>query len=96
VVLAAREILNSYVIPGGDLQRVDPLSPDRKIGKSYVWPVEGGWDVSGFYRRDDNDNWHPFLMSLDESIELRSLAVRDSNERLMGMSVQDQKFSAVP
>ena len=96
VVLEAREILGSYVLPGGELQLVDPLSPDRKVGKAYLWPDDDGWEVSGFYRRDKNDRWHPYLMSLDSNSQLTSLAVRDSNERLIGMSAQDTKFSAVP
>jgi len=96
VVYEARQILVSYVLPGGDLQLVDPLAPDRKVGKTYVWPNEDGWDVSGYYRRDENDVWHPFLMNLDASSQLISLAVKDGNDRLIGMSAQDTKFSAVP
>lgn len=96
VVLDARELLASYVLPGGGLQLVDPLSPNRKIGKTYLWPNAEGWEVSGFYRRNANDRWHPYLMNLDSAAQLKTLAVRDSNERLIGMSAQDPKFSAVP
>ena len=96
VVLESRQILLSYVFPEGELRLVDPLAPDRKVGKSYIWPVEGGWEVSGYYRRDDNDRWHPYLMNLDSASALQSLAVRDSNERLIGMSARDARFSAVP
>jgi hypothetical protein len=96
VVMEARLLLLSYVLPGGELQLVDPLAPDRKVGKTYIWPVESGWEVSGYYRRDQQDLWHPFLMNLDASSELTLLAVKDSNERLIGMSAQDPKFSAVP
>ena len=52
VVLESRQILLSYVFPEGELQLVDPLAPDRKVGKAYVWPVDSGWEVSGYYRRD--------------------------------------------
>jgi hypothetical protein len=96
VVMEARLLLLSYVLPGGELQLVDPLAPDRKVGKTYIWPVESGWEVSGFYRRDQQDRWHPFLMNLDASSQLTLLAVQDSNERLIGMSARDPKFSAVP
>ena len=96
VVMVAREILKSYVAPGQDLQLVDPLETNRKIGKVYVYPTEAGWEVSGHYRRDMSDQWHPYLMSLDSELELTSLAVRDVNERLLGLSAQDSKFSAVP
>lgn len=96
VVRESRQILISYVFPEGEMQLVDPLAPDRKVGKSYIWPVEGGWEVSGYYRRDESDHWHPYLMNLDSAFGLRSLAVRDSNQRLIGMSAQDDRFSAVP
>ena len=96
VVRGARLHLISYVLPGGELQLVDPLAPDRKVGKTYIWPIDDGWEVSGYYRRDAQDPWHPFLMSLDSAAELTSLAVKDSNERLIGMSAQDLNFSAVP
>lgn len=96
VVREARQILQSYVVPGQELQLVDPLAPNRKIGKVYIWPADNGWDVSGYYRRDKLDHWHPYLMSLDLNSQLRSLAVRDDNDRLIGMSSQDDHFSAVP
>jgi hypothetical protein len=96
VVVSARDILLSYVAPGGNLEIVDPVSPNRKVGKDYVLPDGEGWEVSGHYRRNEGDSWHPYLMSLDSAAGLRSLAVRDANDRLIGMSTQDPKFSAVP
>ena len=96
VVFEARMLLISYVLPGGELQVVDPLAPDSKVGKSYIWPDGTGWEVSGYYRRDSQDPWHPYLMTLDASSSLVSLAVKDRNERLIGMSAQDPNFSAVP
>lgn len=96
VVMVARAILQSYVAPGENLEIVDPVSPNRKVGKTYIYPAGDGWEVSGHYRRDDADPWHPYLMSLDSGAELESLAVRDANDRLIGMSSQDLKFSAVP
>jgi len=96
VVISARDILRSYVAPGAELEFVDPVSPNRKIGKAYIYPAAGGWEVSGHYRRNEDDAWHPFLMSLSGEAGLESLAVRDANDRLIGMSAQDSKFSAVP
>jgi len=96
VVAESREILASYVSPGRELQLVDPLAPNRKIGKVYIWPNDRGWEVSGYYRRDETDLWHPYLMQLDERAELVSLAVKDGNPRLMGLSAQDERLSAVP
>jgi len=96
VVAESRQILTAYVLPGGELQLVDPLAPDRKIGKTYVWPTDVGWEVSGYYRRGEADVWHPYLMVLDPNSVLVSLAVKDANDRLIGMSAQDERFSAVP
>ncbi len=96
VVFSAREILQSYVAPGEHLEIVDPLSPDRKVGKVYIYPTDAGWELSGHYRRGEDDRWHPYLMSLDGGAGLESLAVRDADDRLIGMSSQDSKFSAVP
>ena len=95
VVFSARDILRSYVSPGQDLEIVDPVSPNRTVGKVYIYPAGDGWEVSGHYRRSDHDRWHPYLMSLNGGAVLESLAVRDGNDRLIGMSSQDPRFSAV-
>ena len=63
-VLAAREQLRD-IAGSSDLEVVDPLAPERKVGKVYVYRSGDGWEVSGFYRRNDDDRWHPFLISLD-------------------------------
>ena len=96
VVLSARDILQSYVSPGSAIEIVDPLSTNSRVGKVYIYPVETGWEVSGHYRRNEDDPWHPFLMALNSGAGLESLAVMDGNDRLIGMSAQDPKFSAVP
>lgn len=76
VVRAARDIL---IVRLGleEPELVDPLEPQRKVGKVYIYPVEGGWEVSGFYRRDEDDRWHAWLMWLDPALGLRSLKVQD-------------------
>jgi hypothetical protein len=56
---------------------VDPLAPDRKVGKAYVYRSVDGWEVSGYYRRGDDDEWHPFLMSLDATPAMTYLKVQD-------------------
>ncbi len=63
----------------GVLEIVDPMSPDRKVGKAYVYPTDSGWQVSGFYRRDDDDLWHPYLMELDKDLRLLRLKVSDGS-----------------
>ncbi len=96
VVMSARDILQSYVSPVNAIEIVDPVSPARKVGKVYIYPTDDGWELSGYYRRDENDRWHPYLMALNGKAGLESLAVQDGNDRLIGMSAQDPKFSAVP
>ncbi len=96
VVMSARDIVSSYVAPGRMIELVDPLAPNRKVGKVYIYPTDAGWEVSGHYRRDESDTWHPYLMNLNAQVELLSLAVKDGDERLIGMSAQDPRFSAVP
>ena len=96
VVLAAREILTSYVVPGGEIEIVDPLAKNRAVGKVFVFPADDGWEVSGHYRRDEQDRWHPFLMRLDNDAVLLSLAVSDADERLIGLAARDPRLSATP
>jgi hypothetical protein len=96
VVLAARDILRHYVRPAAELRIVDPVSPDRKVGKSYIYPTETGWEVSGHYRRDDTDHWHPFLMDLNPDASLAKLSVRDSPDSFPAEARQDPKFNAQP
>jgi len=62
----------------GSLTVVDPLLPDRKVGKTYVYTTENGWEVSGFYRRDDQDLWHPYLATLGSEFKLAHLKVSDT------------------
>ena len=96
IVMVARDILQSYVSPGNAIGIVDAVSPASQVGKVYIYPTDEGWELSGHYRRDENDRWHPYLMALNGEAELVSLAVQDGNDRLIGMSAQDPKFSAVP
>jgi hypothetical protein len=62
----------------GELELVDPLSPDRVVGKGYVYPTADGWEVSGFYRRSKLDLWHPYLVTLDNSMSLAHLKISDT------------------
>jgi len=76
VVLASRELLVDAV--GEEtLEIVDPLSPNRKVGKVYIYPEKPGWAISGHYRRDENDRWHAYLMNLTASLELHALNAED-------------------
>ena len=77
VVMASRDWLES-TLSIGQLVIVDPLSPDRKVGKVYVYPAGDRWEVSGFYRRDKNDLWHPYLITMDVALALKHLKVSDT------------------
>lgn len=76
-VNAARVTLES-TLGISDLEIVDPLAPDRSVGKTYVYPAEPGWQVSGYYRRSATDLWHPYLVTLDENLRLSRLRISDS------------------
>ena len=76
-VLESRMQLQATLNIGG-LTVVDPLAPDRKVGKTYIFATENGWEVSGFYRRDDQDLWHPFLATLDQEFTLAHLKISDT------------------
>ncbi len=65
------------------LQVVDPLARDRKVGKAYVYPEGDDWIVSGFYRRDDDDRWHPYLMSINSDFDLLHLKTADRDQEFL-------------
>jgi hypothetical protein len=75
-VMASRVVLLE-TLGRSSLDIVDPLAPDRVIGKVYVYRANEGWEVSGFYRRNADDLWHPYLMTLDGNNELAHLKVSD-------------------
>ena len=93
VVMSARGILRSHIPSETEIEIADPLAPNRIAGKVYIYPSENGWDVSGHYRRDASDRWHPFLMSLDAQVELVSLSVRDDDEQTGIAADENPKFS---
>lgn len=98
-VLAGREILRSIVTAGEEIEIVDPLAPSRVIGKVYIYPAEGGWQLSGYYRRKaqiSGDRWHPYLMSLDDGLALIQLSVNDKDERLKASAASDPRISVDP
>ena len=102
-VLAGREILQSFVAAGEEIEIVDPLAPSRVIGKVYVYPAAGGWELSGYYRRSAGrsaggrgDRWHPYLMSLDGGLKLLKLAVKDTDEQLKASAADDPRLSVEP
>lgn len=96
IVLIARELVRRYVAPGSELEIVDPLAPNRVAGKSYIYPTAGGWEVSGHYRRNAADTYHPWLMHVDGDGALRSLAIRDDDPALLERASTDARLSVLP
>lgn len=76
-VLASRDLLAAQIGGGDDLEIVDPLAPDRQVGKVYIYAEGPGWAVSGYYRRGGADRWHPYLMHLTADLGLHSLKADD-------------------
>ncbi|NCF15075.1 MAG: hypothetical protein GWP62_07200 [Gammaproteobacteria bacterium] len=75
-VQASRELL-AEAVGVGSLEIVDPLAPNRKVGKVYIYAEEPGWAVSGYYRRDDNDRWHPYLLHMTADLEMHAFKAED-------------------
>jgi hypothetical protein len=95
VVEASRGQLKS-VIGSASLEIVDPLSPNRKVGKVYVYPEGDNWAVSGYYRRDEDDRWHPYLMMLKADLSLSFLKLQDRDQRLIERAREDPLLEISP
>ena len=82
-------------IDAGDLQIVDPLAPNRKAGKVYVFRESNGWSVSGYYRRNAKGDWHPFLMQLDGSLSPTLIRVEDDDADLAARAALDASLEVL-
>lgn len=78
------------------LEIVDPLSPNRKVGKVYVYPEGDNWAVSGHYRRSADDHWHPYLIVLGADRSLGSLKLQDGELQLIERAASDPRIEIVP
>ncbi len=96
IVLRARDIVARTIAPGAELEIVDPLAPNRAAGKVYIYPSDGGFEVSGYYRRGEADGFHPWLMRLESDGTLVSLAVRDDDPELIERAAANPRLSAEP
>ena len=96
VVISSRDFLHNYGSPRNHIEIVDPVSPNRSVGKVYIYPTDDGWEVSGYYRRNQNDLWHPYLMLLNGDVGLILLTVQDTNDNLIEISALNHDFSVVP
>ena len=95
VVETSRELIKA-VVGGVSLQVVDPLSPNRKVGKVYVFPEGEQWAISGYYRRGEADRWHPYLMTLAADHGLHGLKIQDNNEALLERAALDPLIDVTP
>lgn len=75
-VQTARVLLRDAV-GDHDIEIVDPLAPNRKVGKVYIYAEEPGWAISGHYRREENDRWHAYLIHLTDNLELHAVKAED-------------------
>lgn len=91
-VAAAERHLVSTVALGVPLEIVDPLNPNRAVGKTYVYPDAGGWEVSGYYRRGRDGRWHPWLMRLDGRLAMTGLALRETSPALLDIARVDPRI----
>lgn len=78
-----------------ELDIVDPLATDRDVGKVYVYAAGSGWEVSGYYRRTNGDEWHAWLATLDAERELELLKVRDSDRALAERAREDRALEVL-
>ncbi|MCO4810157.1 MAG: hypothetical protein KC572_01035 [Gammaproteobacteria bacterium] len=74
----ASRVLLREAVGQENIEIVDPLSPNRKVGKVYVYAETPGWAVSGHYRRSEDGRWHPYLMHLTETLEMHALKADDA------------------
>ena len=95
VVMLTRSMVESLVAVD-DLEVVDPLAPNRSVGKTYIYPLQDGWEVSGFYRRSGRDLWHPYLVQLDADMELVSLKISEQNPDVLERARQDDRIVVMP
>ncbi len=95
VVVVSRSVLGEK-LGIGELEFVDPVAPQRKVGKVYIYPEGKDWAVSGYYRRQEVDRWHPYLMLLAEDHSLISLKLQDKNPQLLMRAGSDPLLEISP
>jgi hypothetical protein len=84
------------VVDAVSLEIVDPVSPNNKVGKVYIYPESQGWAISGYYRRSPDDPWHPYLMTLGADQELIHLKLKDGAWDLAERAARDPRLEISP
>ncbi|GEM_PF-609680 len=77
------------------VEYVDAINPARAVGKTYVYPLASGWEVSGYYRRDDRDAWHPYLATIGEDLGVQALRVGDAAPAIRVRAVTDTRIEVL-
>ncbi len=84
------------VVDAVSLEIVDPVSPNNKVGKVYIYPESQGWAISGYYRRGADDPWHPYLMTLGADQDLIQLKLQDAAWELAERAARDPRLEISP
>ena len=95
LVLSSRDWISDALALNA-LEFVDPMAPQRKVGKVYIYPMDSGWEISGYYRRDDSDEWHPYLLTIDASGEPVHLKVQDGDSDIVALGNSNQSLEVLP
>ena len=75
---------------------MDPLAPRRRVGKVYIYPLPDGWEVSGYYRRNERDLWHPYLVALDADLQLLTLKLSEQDPDIVERAEHDDRVEVLP
>lgn len=94
-VNTSRNAIETFVAAGA-LEIVDPLAPQRRVGKVYIYPRQDGWEVSGYYRRDKNDLWHPYLVVLDTDLQMVSLKLSEQDPDIVERAGRNARIEVLP
>jgi len=80
MVLQARSAIIARMGNAPELQLSDPLRPNRVAGKSFIYPVDEGWEVSGHYRAGAAGPWRPWLVTLGRDGRLVAISIDGASD----------------
>lgn len=92
LVLEARAQLATVLGLDDQGEIVDPLAPNRVVGKVYIYPDGRDWQISGFYRRSEEQEWLPWLMLLDSEGSLRELKLPGADPMAARLATEDPRI----
>lgn len=95
-VVETSRLYLAAIVDADALEIVDPVSPNNRVGKVYIYPESPGWAVSGYYRRNADDPWHPYLMTLGPDHDLMQLKLKDGARALAERATSDPRLEISP